>query len=655
MTRLTHLEVHGFRGIRDGSLPFDGRSLVLGGGNGTGKSAFVDALEFFYTGSVNTLSGTAGLSLRQHGPHVLVSPQESYVRGQFIDPECSAARWLGGALDLPAPLQGHILRGGRVSFILRRSQLQQFIHAKPAERYRHLTDLVGAEALDRTELGLKRARDALDRSLVDAHAAMTQMDGQLEAFSDEAEDGTDLLRQANETLEELGFPEYRLESHDDLGTIRSSVLRRVAERQPDRRAIARDRFLAELKRGIDQDQLRGVLSAYVSLLPATRSSAERARMLDLVNILRHGRQYVRASEVDECPLCEQSVDARALLSRLMRRVTELEEVVLHQERLDRARSELDTALGETATRLRVVSAAQSEASVQSGSAVAVTNSISMLTESMRSGATAESVEMATRLEDALERWAAWAQDTARRLEVEAQSEAQSDRETNAADSVLAVLQDVGARLARTEQHRQEHDRLRTAREAVEGSLRFKQRALDLAETAYTTFNSVKNAEIQRVYDKLQSDLTRYYEFLHPEEGYGALSISMDPRKRGSSELKMGFHGRGEEDPRAYSSEGHLDSLGLCIFLAFVRRFSADWPLLVLDDVVASVDAAHKRRVASLLFREFGDRQLFITTQDSRWYNDLRRAQEETGRQESTRNLIIESWSLEEGPKIRPLP
>ncbi|MGH2443974.1 MAG: AAA family ATPase, partial [Chloroflexota bacterium] len=51
MTRLQALKMHAFRGITDLTLDFHGGSVVLGGGNGTGKSACVDAIEFLYTGS----------------------------------------------------------------------------------------------------------------------------------------------------------------------------------------------------------------------------------------------------------------------------------------------------------------------------------------------------------------------------------------------------------------------------------------------------------------------------------------------------------------------------------------------------------------------------------------------------------------------------
>jgi hypothetical protein len=177
-----------------------------------------------------------------------------------------------------------------------------------------------------------------------------------------------------------------------------------------------------------------------------------------------------------------------------------------------------------------------------------------------------------------------------------------------------------------------------------------ERTFHLAEIAFQTFTRVKNDEIQRIYDELQNDLARMYTFLHPGEGHGMIAIAMDPRKRGSSDLRMGFYGREGDDPRAFASEGHLDSLGLCIFLASARRFNGDWPLLVLDDVVTSVDATHKQRVAQLLFQEFGDRQLIVTTHDARWFLDLKRAQQETG--SVARYMVLESWTLESGPRVR---
>jgi hypothetical protein len=116
---------------------------------------------------------------------------------------------------------------------------------------------------------------------------------------------------------------------------------------------------------------------------------------------------------------------------------------------------------------------------------------------------------------------------------------------------------------------------------------------------------------------------------------------------------MESFGRGGEDPRALTSEGHLDSLGLCIFLGFVKRFNEGCSLIVLDDVVSTIDAKHREDICKLLLKEFKDKQLIITTHDGVWYEQLRASQRAYGMEANFKNAVITNWHVESGPTIRP--
>src|SRR5260370_39054450 len=72
MPKISRLDVRGLRGIlSQRSLIFDGKSILLFGENGTGKSSFVDAMEWLFTGRITTLDGRAQeLSSQKHGPHI---------------------------------------------------------------------------------------------------------------------------------------------------------------------------------------------------------------------------------------------------------------------------------------------------------------------------------------------------------------------------------------------------------------------------------------------------------------------------------------------------------------------------------------------------------------------------------------------------------
>lgn len=650
MTRLERLEVLHFRGIVDGSLPFNGGSVVLGGANGTGKTAFVDALDFFYKGTIATLAGTAGLGVRQHGAHIASDPETARVTARFRDPDSVAIRWLSGRVESPAVLDSHIARGGTIAFILRRAQLRQFIHAKPADRYRSIAELIGLERLDAMGAVMQRAHGTLKG---DAEAAESELRRQQEAHVEANEPASEdeILAQLNQSLEDAGFGEHRLASLGAIQTVRSSLVRDSARPALEPRERARA-DLASLLAASELTRLREALAGYIEHGPSARDVRAASEQLGMLELLRRGREALRRHpETHHCPLCESEMDTRALLADLMRRIGRLEEVSLLRDRMERVRDDLTASLADASVSVRRARGLAREAGVDEAAAETLADALTMMSESLGADAPAQTAEMAGRLERALDRWTTWAAEQARSRSAEedgAPERARAER-LDAALAALeraAVLQDNARRVV------DEAVRREARREALTETVARRRHASALAGTVVSTFTRVRNEEIQRLLDDLQADLVRLYDRLHPSEGYRALSIAMDPRKRASADLRLDFFDRADQDPRAFASEGHLDSLGICIFLAFVRRFNGAWPLLVLDDVVSSVDAPHKARVARLLFEEFPDRQLFITTHDGRWFNELRAAQAELGI-ESVNNLVIEGWTLASGPSIRP--
>jgi AAA domain len=68
--QVCHIEE--LRGIRKLDIKFDSETFAISGPNGSGESGLIDAIEFGLTGRISRLtgSGTKGLSLAEHGPHV---------------------------------------------------------------------------------------------------------------------------------------------------------------------------------------------------------------------------------------------------------------------------------------------------------------------------------------------------------------------------------------------------------------------------------------------------------------------------------------------------------------------------------------------------------------------------------------------------------
>ena len=91
-------------------------------------------------------------------------------------------------------------------------------------------------------------------------------------------------------------------------------------------------------------------------------------------------------------------------------------------------------------------------------------------------------------------------------------------------------------------------------------------------------------------------------------------------------MRAAFGSAADVVPGAYYSEAHLDTLGLCVYLALARRSSGD-QIVVLDDVLTSVDEPHLERIIELLAEEAGRvGQLIITTHSRALFDRVRMAQ-----------------------------
>lgn len=189
-------------------------------------------------------------------------------------------------------------------------------------------------------------------------------------------------------------------------------------------------------------------------------------------------------------------------------------------------------------------------------------------------------------------------------------------------------------------------------DTLENDLKEYHRKIKLAEVIYNTFNEVKTEKIIKTYNAIKDNINSYYTTLHPDDPHRNIEINVIAGRRASTNLRIRSFGL-FEDPRAYTSEGHLDSLGLCIFLAFAKKFNSDCSLIVLDDVITTVDAKHRSLVAKLLFEEFKNYQLVITTHDSIWYEQLCAAERACGISGNCKNMEIVKWTLESGPQIEP--
>ncbi len=126
-----------------------------------------------------------------------------------------------------------------------------------------------------------------------------------------------------------------------------------------------------------------------------------------------------------------------------------------------------------------------------------------------------------------------------------------------------------------------------------------------------------------IIEEISEDLQAMWAILHPGEAIGDVRLYVPEDTDKAIDISLKFHGVEQDSPRLTLSEGHRNSLGLCIFLAMAKREADKDRPLFLDDVVVSLDRGHRGMIAELLEEAFSARQVVILTHDRDWYSELR--------------------------------
>lgn len=648
MGKIQRLDVENYRGIRRRvSLLFDGKSVLLFGENGSGKSSFVDALERLLSGKVSTLDGRAmGISSDRHGPHIRSDGKSTDIQVVFDDPGETVVSLNTAELTVPADVRRYLDAAHGSLFILRRAQLLEFVESQPKNRYEFLQPFVPIGDFRRVEDALRQAREKFssDSARVENAAAAVMMQLRQALPGVEFSDYTDseIVAAINRHLATIDVSP--LQSVDDMPVVLSRIDQSL-ERFGDLSRYAR---LSQTVVALEElgEQINRIPAApMVAQVEALRSIDSRESPVFYEAVLQQGERWIDEEQRETCPLCEQPIDRNSVIGRLNERLGAVRELVgrrrVAREALESARqvaAAVAQTTNRTQTRLEALSVA--ERAGLDTTLETVTRAIEELNRLL----TADTAELE------LERLREWA----------GRQERLGELIATAANSLRVRFGDAQApEVAR---------RILAVREKLDAAAKLwpqivagiaaVKKSAALTHCAGRLFEHAQLARkegLQQLFDELAEEINRIYCELHPSEAHGGVRLDVREVGQGSVNLRADFYHRHEEDPRAYYSEAHLDTLGLSIFLAlrkWQRTRTKVFDLLVLDDVLTSVDAEHALRVAELVLSEFGDYQILITTHDRVWFEYLKDIQARCGVAQRFVNKAILRWSLDEGPDLR---
>lgn len=568
---LSSLEITAFRGSSSTfTLPFEkSRKLTLVyGENGTGKTTICDALEFLALERVSSLDNYGlGKGLHKFWPSAGKTLSDIKVTLHTASGPC-VGKVIGTAVLLsPATLRPRIE-------LLRRQQILDLIQAQPKERYDAIKRFIDIAEFEASEEALRQQVKNLTDERRSAGQAENQSLEELQGFY-EAAGVQEGLHAPDWAKKKLAEPAENFDTDiQAIGKLRSALgtVKSVSEKLPARRQGLTDAELA-------------LQNAQKNLTAAAAAASEGAG--ETLAVLEAGKQYLHDHpDPEECPLClsnEKVANLAANIEARLASLGQLRSASSQEQKCAAALEQAQNALALLSTEYEA--AAQAFAYARDSHAWEV--SVQLPAEAPPNKI-AEAQAWIDANEVAVESWAV--------------VEASWRDEKKFTASLKSALDRYNENTAR----RAELDTL-----------------VPLLEEALKTCIEQRQAFTNKIIGDIADEVGKLYELVHPGEGLEKIALPLDPKKRASIELEAKFSGQ-DVPPQAYFSQSHLDTLGLCVFLALALRESPAETILILDDVLGSVDEPHVERVVEMIYgvsEKF--RHTILTTHYRPWREKFR--------------------------------
>lgn len=640
MIQLESVHIEWARGIAQKlELDFQRKPFAISGPNGSGKSAVIDAVEFALTGQIGRLEGTGtkGLSVAEHGPHVDKAkfPDAAFVQLRVHIPALKKSATITRKFKSPKkpviePADDDVKAAldevaDHPEITLSRRDIIRFILVEPSKRSAEIQALLKLDEIGETRSALNTAQNRLQTTLRSASA-------QVKADSDalrlhlqiETLAADQLLAAVNQRRKLLDLPEIAdltAETTLDAGlsdTARASDFNKES-------ALRDLKALADAAGGFaalcapEAGQITAGL-AKLEADPALLAALQRRSFIE---------RGLELLEGPECPLCDTAWDdEESLRAHLQVKLVKSEEAKQLQDSLRTN----GAAISDEVIRIaNLIAPVQKLATVEGQTAFA-----EALAEWKADLDTLKpklaNVDGLTGLKDRLTN--GWVREPGT-LSANLQSLAEAVKAKPDQAAALAAQTFLTTAQIRLGDYRAAMRKEKAAKAAAAA-----------AKAAYETYCTVFEIGLNTLYEQVQEDFSTYYRELNGDDET-KFTAKFTPSES-KLDLAVNFYERGLFPPGAYHSEGHQDGMGVCLYLALMKRLFGDrFSLALLDDVVMSVDSDHRHEFCKLLKKHFPNTQFIITTHDRVWAEQMRSA----GLVTSKTSVAFHSWTIDTGPLV----
>lgn len=623
MTKIESLNIKGLRGIKEGlPLKLDGKSLLIYGDNGSGKSSISDALEWFYYDRIEHLVseeiGPKGIKAMRN---IFLDDEETgSIRVEYTTRELNSDKSIylkKGSLtsnysnDSPE-FNAFLGASTNENLILRYRDLVPFITATKKKKLDELSRIIGFAQVTDTRTTLNKVVNELKKELK-ARDFDNQIGNQQGHIIENFGHNITSDKQFVDTVNQLVKPLELAKEITELADI-DQILELIKE-PADAKIIELQSFynkVSDLASNLPS-RLQGIRESYEGYLKQFQdivSDSEKINKLILEKLLTEGINVLQSTAMveDKCPLCLQPKDRDELLRELRTRIVELSKVKAEMLRLTETKKSLQKEIDESYQLTKAL----------------------LLYEQFQSEDNKQLRAKAEQLKTHFENYLAELE-----IRVDEERKPKTSNELALDKTILDEMTDFckqkGDQLKTSkadDMRFDAHSKIVLSRNAYSEIERL-QREEELLKSQHATLELVYTQFVKKQKEALETFLSRFstdinglYQCMNPNENIKAIKlrpIEEDDELEGIT-IQFEFYKNEVAPPHKYLSESHLNCLGIAFFLASAMAFNEENKFLILDDVISSFDSTHRKRFADLLNEKFSDYQIILLTHEKNWFD-----------------------------------
>ncbi|WP_171974458.1 DUF2813 domain-containing protein [Cellulophaga omnivescoria] len=620
--KLKQIDIKGLRGIKESlSLELNGKSVVLYGDNGMGKSSISDAIEWFYTNKVAHLSGIE-IDLKDALRNA--SLDEDFVSEAALKflkkSDFDTGKILykkRGKLEhdytvKSDEIRDYLVKSKEENLLLRYKSLNDFVDITKGDKLKYLSDIIGFSEVTKKKEVLRKAFNSIKTEIKNQNFE-GQINGQkailinkIGAAVSQEKDFFEIIKKKIASLKK----KMKIESIEDIDALLKHLKSATNEK-----LLKENTFLEKIQTGLVIVQSEVVLinthfDTYYDEFQKIAADVEGIFKIFIGDLLKSGDKVIKKFHKEEsCPLCLQPKDKDELRAEIAERLKEIEEAEKKLKAFQEAQELIKSISIERIKRLELL----------------LSEPLFEFPENEQLKKDLESIKGKIKL-----------METASLVKPSSGDKIQDSKNIAFNISDFLFLDGLAARIKKLKETIKK-DNITEIYANISASkdaflkiktLEKERKALEKQSSSlfiiYNEFIKVQKEGLENFIDSFSSKINEYYQYMNPDEPFQEIKIVTmgEENELNGITIEYKYNGTWVSPPQKYFSESHLNCFGISFFLASVEAFNDINEFIVLDDVISSFDSNHRKRFAELLFEKFSERQIILLTHEEEWFRNF---------------------------------